>query len=168
MIDHVWSVLCTKSVIDKDSNLLTLMDIVDQVTVDVSGGVVELTPEGPVVRSVSELPNETALIPVNVELVSLWIRHDPDQAESGLARFMWVPPNEPAHIVGGPFAVDLSGDFNRMRTRVRISGVPAREGGKHVIAVEFQQQGSENWEPVAKVPLDIVFKTPESDDPPPE
>lgn len=156
MIDHVWSVLCTKAVIDKDTNLITLVDAVEELTVEVS--VLKITPGGTEGLPAAEVPAEVwSTLPVNIEIVSLWLRRNPDEPERAAARIMLEKPNAEPHDFGKVFDVDLSGEFKRLRTRVRISGFPAKESGRYIMSVQLQQAGQSEWDEVARLPLDIVL-----------
>lgn len=160
MIEHVWSVLCVRSVIDKDSNLMTLIDVFEELSVEVAEAV-QSGPEGMRTVPPEELPSiELPTIPVTMELVSLWVRRDPNERELGTVRLMLEAPGRGPSPFGKPFDVDLSAESRRLRTRTRISGMPARESGRYTIAVQLQQPGQDSWDEVARVPLDIVIKFP--------
>lgn len=157
MIDHVWSVLCRKAIIDRDTNLVTLIEAVEQL--DVVAEAIELTSGGVRRRALSDVGATISVIPVQAEVISLWIRRDAEEPSSGLARLKWKAPDAQARDFGHPYNVDLAGQHPRMRTRARISGLPARNSGRHYILVQFQQQGTTRWREVAKLPIDISLLT---------
>ena len=70
MINHIWSVLCQRSVIDSKSNNISLIDIFEKLEVNLS-------------VPVSEGKNKVKKInvPVNYEIVSLWTYDKEDQGK---------------------------------------------------------------------------------------
>ena len=100
MIDHVWSILCTKAVIDKDTNLLTLVDTIEEFTIE-AAGVLKTTPEGVEVIPSAEVPAEQLpTIPVTFEIVSLWVRRNPDEPERATAKIKPLPSWARLHFPG--------------------------------------------------------------------
>ena len=156
MIDHVWSVLCAKTLIDKDTNVISIIDVIEQFKL-VAAGIEEISPEGTRHRDPSEV-DSAPVFPVSVEVVSMWVRRDSGQPASGVTRLRWEARGKEPRPLGGTMDVDLAGDFERMRTRVRINGLPASESGRYYFVVEFQQSGAADWVDVAKLPLDITIE----------
>ena len=60
MIDHVWTVLCSHAVIDRDSNSVSLLDVIEQLNIGD-----EPSPEGRIISS--------------LDLMTLWAREDIDR-----------------------------------------------------------------------------------------
>ena len=73
MINHVWTVLCHRTLIDQKSNNVSMIDAIEQI--NIKGR------EGPTVAQIS------------MELVSLWIRSDPNTGTRGQYRISFIEPN---------------------------------------------------------------------------
>ncbi len=77
MIRHVWSVLCTKSSIDSDTNNISLFEILEQI-------------------QVSQFPEPAGdaitVVPMPVELVSLWTREPVGEPQQGECRLTMYSP----------------------------------------------------------------------------
>ena len=140
MIEHVWTVFCSQSVIDIDSKNISLHNVLVQVTI-------------------SDEPTPTGVLPSMFELVTLWARADFDVPCWGCGRWIFVSPSGP---VGDPveYDIDLS-NYRRHRQRSRFTHLPLREPGRHVFRVELQNEGDTTWHQVAAIPLEVVFETPE-------
>jgi hypothetical protein len=70
MIDHVWTILCSRAVIDRDTNNMSLLEVIEQLTLGDASPPVE--GEG--------------LAPIQLELVTLWTRREMmNQRAGGLA-----------------------------------------------------------------------------------
>ena len=150
MIEHIWSVACSQSIIDSDTNNVTLANVIEQVALEALGASEDLTPG-------------QGVVPLQFEIVSLWIRADPEQGGRGLARILIHPPGGEPSPVGEPFDLDLSG-YERLRTRSRFGGFLARDSGRYWFIVQKQEGGAE-WEEVARVPIHIDIAFPQAPTP---
>lgn len=138
MITHVWSVICSRSLVDKENNNITLSNIIEQIEIGFS---VE--------------PSGVGLIPMDNEIVSFWVRSDPDQPETGRSRVMFEKPDESSLIVSES-EIDLV-NFERARTRVISNMLQIGSRGRHHFVVQCQQANSQDWQTVARVPLDVKY-----------
>jgi hypothetical protein len=148
VIEHVWSVLCGKASIDRETNNVSLFDIIEQIQIE----------------ALQPLPAEgNVLIPFTCELVSLWSRADPDVAAQGFARVTFQEHGREAEwgaqapVIGNELPLDLLGDSKRLRTRIQIPGFPVRHGGYYFIAVEFRSADDPTWHLVTRVPLEVTI-----------
>jgi len=135
MIRHSWSLVCTKCITDPDTRNLTLTEVVEQLNVP---------------------PNVDfpAVAPFQTDFVSTWYRSDPNQPERGTGRIViHGPDGEDREAV--QFAIDLSA-FYRMHTIIRSAGFQLVSTGVYVFVVEFRGEGQQQWEEVARIPLNVV------------
>ncbi|MFB6212469.1 MAG: hypothetical protein ABEI53_01470, partial [Candidatus Magasanikbacteria bacterium] len=65
-MNHIWSVLCNKTLVDQDTNNISLIDVVEKI--DLAGPLEEI-------EEVTE-GNKKAEIGVDFQLVSFWFRAD--------------------------------------------------------------------------------------------
>lgn len=140
MIEHVWSVTCSRAIIDQETNNISLLDIVEQIGTIGPGG------EG--------------AVPVAIEVVTLWSRGVLDQPERGRARIGLLDPNNA--VIGNTheYEVDLT-NYVRTRNRFRMALFPVRGAGKYSFVVEFERDG--NWVEVARVPVVLVVQIEEAE-----
>jgi hypothetical protein len=142
MIDHVWTVVCSNSVTDAESNNVSLLNVLEQVNVtgeSIPGGV----------------------LPAQVDIVTLWSRADYQAPERGYGRITFLSPS--GSQLGEPmeFPVDLS-QHHRGRSRHRLIGLPLEEAGRYVFRINFRSENEEAWHQVASVPLEVTFQPPQS------
>ncbi len=136
MIEHVWSVLCSRSVIDQDSNNVSIQNVIEEIEV------------------VGE-PEAGALLSVRLEVTSLWITSTPEGRGCGKIRVTFTSPSGQ---VAEPFLFDLNlSNTERSRTRMRFQGIPATESGRHYFKVELLEDGVDEWRQVAAIPLTIRY-----------
>ncbi len=136
MIDHVWTVICSRAVIDRDSNNVSIQNVIEQLTV-------------------KDEPKPGMMVPILLEAVTLWVRADPNVPGQARARLTFLSPSGKA-FGSVESEIDLS-KFERYRSRVHFQGLPIEEPGRHVFCVELQEEGKGGWRQVAVVPLSVVF-----------
>jgi len=143
---HAWTVFCRGVSVDKDSNTVSLFDVVEQFAV-----VPSMTSEA----AKSLLDHGNFFGPV-FALVSLWARDSFDSPESGRARISVISPNGQEQQVA-EYEVNLR-DFPRSRHIFRMVGFPCETAGQHWIDVG--QQSQDQWVRVAHIPVHIEFPAP--------
>lgn len=141
-MDHVWTVFCSRSLVDADTKQLSLIDTIEKVTVTALPG--------------KQIPANSA-VELSCSLVSLWTRSDFDVPESGLCRVRLFGPDgqeiEPAEPM--LYDADLT-DKRRLRTQVRLQGLPLGIPGRYVFQTEtFVEPG---WVEVARTPYELEIQ----------
>lgn len=142
MIDHVWSVVCSRSATDRETNNVSLFEVIEQLNV------------------LGPLPDgANVALPISYELVSLWSRADPAEPEESTARLTLIAPND-TEIHVQEFAINLTGNV-RMRTQLRSLGFPVRGAGRYTFKVEIRRL-DDHWDTVARIPvqLDSIAQAP--------
>ena len=134
--------LCLRSILDSDTNNLSLIDLFEEVTL----GMLAKTD---VEKALAE--DKPILVPLPSEIVTLWIRGTEDQPERARARILLEPPSGKT-IASVEYDVDLS-KFNRLRSRSKSPGLPFVGAGKYIFHVQFRSETDENWKDVARLPL---------------
>lgn len=142
MAVHIWSVLCARSIIDSETNNISLIDVIEQVNLP--------APPPP------STDGGVTFIPISLELVSLWSRENADAPENRRCR---VRVNSPGGLPAGmPTTVEFQVDLTvhqRSRTRARLPGLPIRETGTCSFVVEMSRDGE--YTQVASIPLLIMI-----------
>ena len=137
MIEHIWSVLCSRSVIDSESNNVSIQDVVEQININAK-------------------PADNGFLPIQLELISLWGREDVNEASKGTERIIFVTPSGKTEIISEA-EIDLT-KAERHRHRVRFPGLPVNEAGKYYFKVEMKN-GDNKWKQVSAIPLKVIFQT---------
>jgi hypothetical protein len=142
MIRLLWAIVCRSSAIDRDSNILSLFDILEEITV-------------------LEPITEKGQAPVPSQLVMLWGRSKPAKPVKSIARVSLVLPS--GQLFGKPIEVpiDLT-RFKRLRHRIQSTTFPVAEEGVHEFLIEFQASDG-SWTHAASVPVEMVVKPTDSD-----
>lgn len=141
MIDHVWTVVCSKSVVDQESNNITLMDVVEQINAAVA-----VPPEAG-----GEQPT---VLPFNFEVVTLWSRADLETPITGRARVLLIAPSGQQHESMPEYEINLV-DHKRFRGRIKAQGLPADTSGVVRFRVQLRIGDEEEWHDAANIPVQI-------------
>lgn len=140
MPEHVWSVLCEKSSVDTSSNVLSLLCVIDAVSV-----------KGPE-------PKARGVVPFEATLVTLWRRSEAATPEVFENRIVVVTPDGSEIPATEPATVDLRTHL-RYRAFMKMEAMPFRGGGVYRFAVEYRSGPEQEWLRVpAALPLDVTFE----------
>lgn len=148
MIEHHWSVICSQSIIDRETNNFTLVNTLESVQI-----------KGP---PISE--GEEVLLPITHELISLWSRVPSDTPESGQSQWRLIGPNGEERT-GKSMEIDLK-NHARFRSRIRFATLPYLGNGIYRLCVDFQDAESGTWGQVASIPIEIMAEFIEAESPP--
>lgn len=143
MIDHVWTVVCSRAVVDRFTNNVSLQNAIEQF-------------------SIKGEPEPDALLPIPFEIMTLWTRSDLNVPATGSQRLTLISPSG-EKMKEMVFTLNLTGKYRRFRTRAAFNGLIASEPGRYVFQVEFQETAEHDWQIVANVPLEVIFEQPEVD-----
>ena len=135
MTDHIWSVLCESSIVDRETNNISLQTVREQIVI------------------FSE-PRPGGIIPGHMELVSFWCRTVPEEPAVDNVRVTILNPSGES-IRSIDVIVDLSG-AERSRNRIVFEGFPADQPGRYIFLVEISVD--DEWIQVARVPLSVYFQ----------
>lgn len=140
MANHIWTIVCRRSIVEKDTNILSIIDVAEQLSIDV-----HVSPE---------VQDADVIGSAAFHLISFWERTDPKRPEPETQIETRVI--SPSGKLLGKMEADFSMNDPHTRSRVTVSvpGMPVRESGRYEIRV-FLKKGK-RWQRVATVPLTIV------------
>lgn len=141
MIKHIWSILCRTSVINDETNNITLQNVFEQLSVNIKPSGSKKTPE-------------KINIPIEYELVSLWLRFK----EKGLLKANVVidiidPKGQ--KIKSFEQKLEFPTKYKRMRSRLKIKGLNLTTSGNYIYRVKIKEKGKDKYQLVADLPLEI-------------
>ncbi len=138
MINHVWSVLCERSIIDKDSKNISLIEVIEQLNVQ------------------SDAVDK--VIPIRLFLVTLWERSGKSDPVRASARLRFLDPQ--GKLVDNSewkYLIDFK-DYTRMRFRYAINGLKIKEMGRYCFHLALYREKEKKWNQVAVIPVNIALK----------
>jgi len=136
MVHHAWTVLCWRSAIDRDSNNMSIHDVLEQLIIGAE-------------------PAPGLVVPIEYQVVSLWAREHKETGTQGISRITLIPPTGTERVLS-ELAINLS-EVERMRHRLLCHGLEVPQAGRYYFRVEVQDEGEVEWRQVALVPLTVLF-----------
>lgn len=134
---HIWSILCQSSSIDSGTNLLSIFNCVEELSLVVDK---------------DKIKNEELVIPVKFQLVSLWgIENSKIKNELEISVNLLDPDGAVVGHIQNDFDIDKG--FSRFRSFVNFEGLKITKEGRY--SIEINQKKGNKTEKVAELPLDV-------------
>jgi hypothetical protein len=95
-------------------------------------------------------------VPINYEIVSLWVRDSNKGSEHlDIQARLLDPKGE--ELAASRFSGEFLENTRRLRTRLKISGIVITFAGNYTVEVSYKETVSDDFEVVAKVPLEVAI-----------
>ncbi len=147
---HIWSVLCQKTIIDKDSGNASLIEVFERLVIDVGEQFL---------KELNEQPNGRPIqFPHAFELVNLWHRGERVGQVATTARLELLDPTGKV-LNTFDYQVDIKPEMTRHRVNVRFPGLLVTRGGTYWFKISVKED-QEAFQEVTRVPLEIVNNFP--------
>lgn len=150
MAEHGWSVLCSRVLVDQETNQVSLIDAIDLFLVR-DPSVEKHFDDGKVV-----------IVDSKVAIASWWYRTDPGKAEVVQARLRWVDPKGDT-LIEAPFQVDLASAAG-YRAFLKGPQLKLTGFGRYWFVTEIREKRGrrKEWRAVSTLPLDVKPHPPAS------
>ncbi len=151
---HLWTVLCSRSILDKSTNQLTLVDVIDDVSLRDA-----VLPTGE--HLTDSLANAVATdgaanITAKMELVSQWARSDMEKPEKGRARFTILSPSGELLGNASEARLDMT-KFKYSRHMLRFESFSFVGAGTYLLVVQQKSGRAKKWRTVSETPFTINY-----------
>lgn len=145
---HIWSVLCAHAIVEQETNTVSLMNVIEQITVQFNEPAVPT-------------PGPTHMLPIPLQLVTLWQRDPGKTAGARFKVFLRTPrdPQPQGHAEG---TID-AGSNPRARITTKVPGIPWLGEGIYAFVVQLFKK--REWTTVAEVPFWLKLGTPAAQSP---
>jgi hypothetical protein len=141
---HVWSVLCRRSVVDSETNNLSLYDVLEQLAI-------ELKPSQPGLEAPKNFN-----IPMEFEVTSLWTKGDERPVLADIQIEQVSPSGKVISTINQKIAIPQGN--KRLRTRNKVVGLNVESAGNYVFRVSVKEEDSKEFRVVSEIPLAIETK----------
>ena len=136
MIEHMWSILCTKTLIDSEKNNISIIEIIEELSVE------NFTKPG--------------IIQIDYEIMSLWYRDKTKKKESVEYKINLVTPSGTGK--GGPdVKCVFESGIQRNRPRVVFEAFPLEELGIYKFQI-LEKKSNDKFLEVAFIPITVKEK----------
>jgi len=142
---HIWSVLCRESSIDKDSNVLSLHGVFEQLGIH----------KEQVERAKEQKKEDTVTLPINLELVNMWEREGPEKTTIE-AKIVALDPHG-TKLFEKEYPVTIEQGKRRTRFRMKMNGLKITCAGTYLFKVAMRENKGGAFRTVAALPLEVRF-----------
>ena len=138
-MEHIWTVICANSIVDIDTNNLSLINVVEQFKLP------------PIIGD-----SQPMLLGVTLSIVSFWRRSNLEIAEGDQEIGVDIVDPKGNKEENEPMIVSWQ-QYSRIRNRITLAGLPFNGYGTYWFEVKTKSDGE--WKIVARVPVEIVADT---------
>lgn len=138
MIQHHWTILCRLSLINGQSNNISLIEVVEEIAI----------PQGAVVAG------GAGMVPASFDLVTLWGRAVEDHPAVGKVRVRFAAAGSDVALLTHEYAIDLTHNA-RTRNIINLVGFPATLPGRYYFHVDYRDCEAECWTEVGGLPITV-------------
>jgi hypothetical protein len=132
---HIWSIICSLSSIDYESNNVSLLNCLEQLNI----------------QPFKDENDKT--IPILFEVVSLW-RGDDDEFKGDVLLELFDPNGK--KLKDFPFELIKPRGMKRLRTRIKINSMPFTGIGDYIFKLKIKTKG-EDYKIVSEIPLEVQY-----------
>ncbi len=137
----VWSVLCKESMINADDNNVSLLGILEEVTLFISA------------QQLQGIVSQTYSVPFLYEIVSLWQKTDAVTINAEIVyRFLDGQNNE---VFSGSQHIEIPKTAKRFRSRIKFTGIVVKHPGDYHFDVQIKELPTSSLQSVATIPLEL-------------
>lgn len=142
MIEHLWSVLCTRAIVDRQTNSLSLVDVLEQIQID-----------APPPKA-----GEVGLVPMQHVVATLLRRSELTQPAEGQMSLLVQAPDGTT-ILDQTRPANLM-EHERLRVLTALRDFPVKSPGTYRFIVKLRCKDEPEWQQVASIPFEVVFRVP--------
>ena len=140
---HIWSILCIRSIIDQRTNLISLLDSLEEIVVGV--------------KKEDKKKKKITIKGLTYEVVSYVTRDNPEKAEEGeLSINIYNPQKKTGKGYIQKFIMKRG--IKRIRLQISVNGINLTTEGKYVFKVGLKGVKDKSFKKVSEIPLDVLFR----------
>ena len=139
--EHIWSLLCSTSVVDKDTNNVSVFNLVEQLNVNI-----DLT-------KIKNNKDSKIGIPVNFQLINRFAVKENKNFQLRIE--MISPDNESSVLIEKD--IEIAKGITSMRVRNMIGVLPLKGSGTYHFHVNVRADKNEDFSTAAIVPLGVTL-----------
>ncbi|GEM_PF-513486 len=146
---HLWSVLCRVASVDKESNSLSLFNVIEEITINKAEN---LEKEGKTIG----MEEKAIIVPIEFVIVTFLERLD-DKDQGPLIKEGQIEIVDPsAHsLLKREFEMNFLKGFKRMRYLLKMNGLKVTEVGTYRFYISTRESREDTFEVVAEIPVDV-------------
>ncbi len=149
-LKHIWSVLCSSSIVDQDTNNLSLNSLIEQISIKISKEDVE--------KKETEKSKGFA-VNIPLQVVTRIMKKVPESSLSFKLKLDLLNPDGQIIDSMKPIDITLKKELKNLRVRNNISTLLVDKEGTYTIVISLKETGEVKFTEVDRLPLDVVINT---------
>lgn len=139
---HIWTILCKKSIIDSDTNNITLNESLEEISFSI-----------PLDKNF-KLP---ASFNFDYELVSFWTSSKHKGEEKFFMKIDFIDPDKKvlSHLEQ---EITFPENKKRLRTRIKSNAINVTREGEYTFVIRAKEKKTETFKALTEIPLSIIIK----------
>jgi len=142
MIKHVWSILCEKSILDQETNNVSITNAIEQLNLSLKGKPDKLSLK------------KGIYIPFNLEIVTFLCTEDVANVIEGEYK---IEIKAPDGKLLQEYETHVQSNNKRLRVRNRNIGLKVIESGVYKFNIFLKEKGEEQYRKVAELPVEVML-----------
>ena len=139
---NIWSAIANKTVVDKDSNMISIFDCIEQFNINIDKKKTD--------------KNEVKKIPAKLEIVSFWKDDEIKKERRGeFVIELYDPNNKRLNKYENSFVMPKA--MKRMRTIITFGGFPITTEGEYVFKIKYRKNKKGKYVQVSELPVEVIF-----------
>jgi hypothetical protein len=136
---NILSVLCLRSIIDQETNNISLIDCLEQLNIQINEGDKNI---------------KDKVFPIAFDFVSIFI--DENVKEERRFDFILETVDGKGEKLGEiKGQIIMKEGIKRMRHRIKMQGLKVADSGTYVFKIKYKKTGEEKFKELAEIPLDV-------------
>lgn len=145
MIKHIWSVLCRRSITDKETNNISILNVFEQLEVNAT------------IKKDEKKKLEQVNIPIEYEIVSMWFRENSNEKIKADVEIVVINPNGKTEKTFLQ-KFEMPPGMRRMRSKIRIFGLTINNSGDYIFRIRIKEANQKEYQDVTNLPLEVKIK----------
>ncbi len=144
-LQHIWSVLCMNSVIDQETNNISLNNILEEI--QIKKNIINL------VSTSNKNSEKKEAILINFELVSFWKKLISKEEKIHFETMIKIldPEGEVLHTI--PQTIEMKENIERFRSRIKFNAMPFTKPGGYIFQINVKKE--KEFIEIGRIPLQI-------------
>ncbi len=142
-LQHVWSVLCSNSSVDQQTNNVSLYNVLEQIEVDKEAFDAKI-----------KEPEKDIVAGITYEIISLFKKSNKDKKIVGEQKIEIIDP-EAKILMDKSHSLEIPENSGRVRFRIQFQGLKLTVPGEYIFKVSIKDSETNEFETVAELPLQI-------------
>lgn len=147
-IKHVWSILCGSSVIDQQTNNLSIHNVLEQLDLTLT------VPKNTGLEKEKVGINQPVAIPFPFQLISLFRRTNPNKVPNINVEIELFDPIG-LSLQKIEFKIDFPADKSRMRSIISSPSIIVTNTGLYMFKIRIKDADQDIFQEVAEIPIEI-------------